>query len=257
MKKLISIELKKILPYPTFWILLGIYALLLFFIVFALHQLHFEGVLAMFKLQSFYTFPDIWHTVTYIAGYFNLLLGVLVIILITNEFTFRTGRQNIIDGLSKMDFLTAKLFLILGIAVVATLFVLIIGLINGLSQTPNMDSSMIFAQIDFVLAYFVQAIAYLCFALFIGTLVKKSGLAIGLYILYSKIAEPLVGFKLPSYISDYLPFHTISELIQNPAFKLVGLAVRESPLGIHFMFALIYSCVFAIGTYLLIAKRDM
>ena len=116
---------------------------------------------------------------------------------------------------------------------------------------------MIFDKIAFVLAYFVQSIAYMCFALFVGTLVKKAGLAIGIFLLYSKIVEPIVGWKMPDAISDYLPFHTISGLIQNPAFKLIGIAVPESPLGIHFTFALIYSAVFVVGTYLLLTKRDI
>lgn len=257
MKKLLSIELKKIIPYTTFWIMMGIYVVLLFFIFYFVHQVHFGGAGAAFSLQSYYTFPDLWHTLTYIAGFFNLLLGMLVIILITNEFTFRTVRQNVIDGLSKSNFLVAKLFLILVIALMATLSVFIIGMINGSMQTPDMSASSVFAESDFILAYFVQAIAYMCFALFIGTLVKKAGLAIGVFILYSKIAEPLIGWKLPNGISDYLPFHTISELIQNPALKLVGISVRESPLGIHFAFALAYSCLFAIGTFLLLTKRDL
>jgi len=257
MKKLISIELKKILPYPTFWIMLGIYVVLLFLLFFFLHELKLGGPLSLFSLESYYTFPKLWHTLTYLASLFNLLLGTLIIILITNEFTFRTARQNVIDGLSKADFLIAKLLLILGIALFATLFVFIIGMINGVMETQNLTSSMIFEKIDFVFAYFVQAIAYMCFALFVGTLVKKSGLAIGIFFLYSKIVEPLIEWKLPSQISDYLPFHTISSLIQNPVLKLVGMNVGESPLGIHFGFTLFYSAVFLVGTYLLITKRDL
>jgi ABC-type transport system involved in multi-copper enzyme maturation permease subunit len=258
MRKLAYIELKKIITYPTFWILLGMYAVLLFFITFGLHQIKFNNSpLALFSLQTYYTFPYMWHTVTYLASFFNLLLGTLIIILITNEFTFRTNRQNIIDGLSKAEFLVAKLILIVCITVVATLFVSIIGLISGISQTPNLNASLIFDKIAFLLAYFVQAIAYMCFALFIGTLVKKSGLAIGLFLVYSKIVEPLICLKLPSGISDYMPFNIMSNLIQNPALKVFGMSVNESPLGIHFVFTIVYSCIFIAGTHLLLTKRDL
>ena len=257
MKKLLAIEMKKVVPYVTFWIMLGIYAFLLFFVFFVLHQIKMGGNLSFFSLQAYYTFPELWHTLSYIASFFNLLLGMLIIILITNEFTFRTVRQNVIDGLSKMDFLVSKLLLILVIAVAATVLVFIIGMINGLMETDSLTSSIIFEKIDFVLAYFVQAIGYMCFALFVGTLVKKSGLAIGLFLLYSKIVEPLIGWKLPNEISDYLPFHNISGLISNPAFKLIGMSVPESPVGIHFVFTLIYSAAFLGGTYLLMTKRDL
>src|SRR5579864_7443787 len=105
MKKLISIELKKILPYATFWIMLGIYVVLLFLMFFFLRSIKLAGPLAFLNLDSFYSFPLLWHSLTYVASFFTLLLGILVIILITNEFSFRTVRQNIIDGLSKADFL--------------------------------------------------------------------------------------------------------------------------------------------------------
>lgn len=257
MKKLLSIELKKIIPYTTFWIILGIYVVLLFLVFFFLRSIKLQGPLAFLNLDQYYSFPLLWHTLTYVASFFTLLLGILVIILITNEFTYRTARQNIIDGLSKMDFLSAKLYLIILIALFATLIVFITGIINGFIVTEHIESSIIFDKIAFVLAYFVQAIAYMCFALFIGTLVKKAGLAIGLFLLYSKIVEPLVGWKMPDAISNYLPFHTISSLIQNPVLKIVGMNVAESPLGIHFGFTLFYSAVFLAGTYLLITKRDL
>lgn len=257
MKKLISIELKKISPYPTFWIMLGIYMVLLFLMFFFLRSLKPAGPLAFLNLDSFYSFPMLWHSLTYVASFFTLLLGILVIILITNEFSFRTVRQNIIDGLSKADFMLAKVYLIIFIALFATFVVFVTGIINGLIVTENLQSSMIYEKMDFLPAYFIQAIAYMCFALFIGTLVRKAGLAIGVFILYSKIIEPLAGWKMPSSISDYLPFHTISSLIQLPSVKLLGITNPESPLGIHFGFTLFYSAVFLSGTYLLLTKSDL
>lgn len=257
MKKLLSIELKKVVPYTTFWVMLGIYIVMVFAVFYFIPSIKLKGPLSFFNLSSFYTFPDLWHTLTYVASIFTLLLGMLVIILVTNEYTFRTVRQNVIDGLNKADFLTGKLLLILCIALFATIIVFITGIINGSVQTENLQSSMIFAKIDFVLAYFVQTIAYMCFALFVSTLVKKSGLAIGLFLLYSKIVEPLAAWKMPDEISNYLPFHTISGLIQIPGLKMFGVLVPDDPLGIHFAFALIYSAVFVGGTYLLLTKRDL
>ncbi len=257
MKKLVSIELKKVIPYLTFWVILALYVALIFVVFFLAHTIKLNNKLSFLNLKSYYTFPDLWHTLTYIASFFTLLLGILVIILITNEFTFRTARQNIIDGLSKADFLAGKLLLLLLIALFATAIVFITGMVNGLLQTDNPVTSMILAKMDFVVAYFVQTMAYLCFALFTGMLVKKSGLAIGIFLLYSKIIEPLAGWKMPDAISNYLPFHTISGLIQNPALKMIGFAVPESPLGIHFAFTVGYSLLFIAGSYLLLSRRDL
>jgi ABC-2 type transport system permease protein len=255
MRKLLSIELKKIVAYPTFWVFAGLYVAMVALIFFSISAIRINGVM-MFGLKSYYTFPDIWHTLTYIAGFFNLLLGVLVIILITNEYNFRTLRQNIIDGWSVGNFLAAKIILIVFLAVSTTVFVFVLGLIYGLIASPSSDSTAVFSEMSFVLAYFVQALGYLCFALFMGALFKKAGLGIIFFLLYSKIVEPIIHWRLPNSISDYLPFHNISNLIDNPAAKLLGMTVRNSPLGIHFIFTLIYSCLFLIATYLLITKRD-
>jgi ABC-2 type transport system permease protein len=256
MMKLLSIELKKITPYPTFWVFIILYAFMVLVVFTAISTIKLNLPMGSLSLKSYYTFPDIWHTLTYIAGFFNLLLGVLVVILITNEFTFRTVRQNIIDGWTANDFLGAKVILLIFLAFCTTVFVFLLGLIYGLFVSPSLDTSSIFAQIGFVIAYFVQALAYLCFALLMGTLLKKAGLGIIFFLLYSKIIEPLIGWKLPNEISDYLPFHNISSLIDNPAYKLVGVNVSNSPLGIHFVFTLIYSSIFILATYLLLKKRD-
>jgi ABC-2 type transport system permease protein len=256
MMKLLSIELKKIIPYPTFWVFIILYAFMVLVVFTAISTIKLNLPMGSLSLKSYYTFPDIWHTLTYIAGFFNLLLGVLVIILVTNEFTFRTLRQNIIDGWNINEILSAKVSLLIFLALCTTVFVFLLGLIYGLFASPSFDAPSIFAQIGFVVAYFVQALAYLCFALLMGTLLKKSGIGIIFFLLYSKIIEPIIGWKLPNEISDYLPFHNISSLIDNPAFKLVGVNVSTSPLGIHFVFTLLYSAIFVFATYLLLKKRD-
>jgi len=256
MRKLLSIELKKVLSYSTFWVFVTLYAALFVLIFFVISTFKFPGIQGAPSFDSNYTFPDLWHSLTYIAGWFNLLLGVMVVILITNEFTFRTVRQNIIDGWTVNEFISAKVILLVFIALCATVLVFIIGMIYGLIATPTIIIEDVFAQMSFVLAYFVQALAYLCFALFMGALFKKAGMGIIFFLLYSKIVEPLIGWRLPDYISDYLPFHTISSLIDFYGLKLVGMPVRNSPLGIHFVFALLYSALFIVATWLLLKKRD-
>lgn len=255
MIKLLSIELKKILSYPTFWVFAGLYAVMVSIVFFAIPNINLNHL--PISLKSYYTFPDLWHTLTFIAGFFNLLLGVLMIILITNEFTFRTLRQNIIDGWNITDTLAAKIILMIFLTFCTTVYIFIFGLIYGLIISPNIDTTSVFSEISFVLVYFVQALAYLCFALFMGTLFKKAGIGIIFFLLYSKMVEPLIGWMLPNSISDYLPFHNISSLIDNPAFKLAGLTVLNSPLmGIHFVFTLVYSFAFIFATYILLKKRD-
>ena len=258
MMKLLSIELNKIKTYPTFWAFVAIYVVMVLLVFSFFPYFKFNGPLSMINLKPYYTFPDIWHMLTCLAGIFNLMLGVLVIVLITNEFTFRTFRQNIIDGWSITNFLSAKVILLVFFALCTTIFLFLFGLVYGLIETSPLNTSDIFTQCNYLIAYFVQALAYLCFALFMGSLFKKTGMGIIFFLLYSKVVEPLIGWKLPDYISNYLPFHNISKLIDYPAVKIGDMTIynSDSPLGIHFFFAILYSCGFIIGTYLLFTKRD-
>jgi hypothetical protein len=65
-----------------------------------------------------YDFKHVWQTTSYTSGYILILPVMLLIMLVTNEFTYKTNRQNIIDGLSRLDFINVKI-------VLATLFAVI------------------------------------------------------------------------------------------------------------------------------------
>ena len=69
-----------------------------------------------------YHFPDIWQNLTYISTYFQPILAIIVIISLTNEFSFKTIRQNIIDGFDRKDFLVSKLLSIFISLNLATIF---------------------------------------------------------------------------------------------------------------------------------------
>ncbi len=257
MMKLLSIEFKKVLSYSAFWVFISLYAALLLLVFLAFATFKMPGMPSNMPTSNpLFIFPALWHTLTYVAGWFNLLFGVLIVILITNEFTFRTVRQNIIDGWSVNQFVSAKVLLLVFLALAATIYVFLIGIVYGLIASPSKTGADIFGQMDFVLAYFVQALGYFSFALFMGTLFKKAGMGIIFFLLYTKIIEFLIGLPLPDKIENCLPFHSMSKLISFPI-EIPGMSVDTSPLGIQFGFALFYSCLFILGTWLLLKKRDI
>jgi ABC-2 type transport system permease protein len=257
MMKLLSIEFKKISSYSTFWVFASLYACLLVLLFLGIATFKLPGMppTTAANANPYFIFPNLWHTLSYTAGWFNLLLGVLMVILITNEFTFRTVRQNIIDGWTVNDFVLAKILLSLVLAICTTIYVFLIGIVYGLIATPSNSLSNVFGQVSFLLAYFVQSMAYLCFALFMGILFRKAGMGIIFFLLYTILIERIIGWVLPNNISDYLPFHTISHLIDFPV-QIIGMPVQDSPLGIHFLFALLYSSIFIAASWLLLKKRD-
>ena len=118
MLHLLKIDLKKLTSYRTFWIVCGLYFGTMTFTTSS--GMEFLKWLAGKGAQIFganldinkvplYHFPDVWQNLAYVSGYFKIMLGIMVVISITNEFTYRTIRQNIIDGMSRWEFLFSKI----------------------------------------------------------------------------------------------------------------------------------------------------
>ena len=116
MIRLFEIEWLKLKNYKVFWILIGMYFLGLILILSSgmllmefmkNHGAEFEGIDP--TIIPLYDFPDVWQNMTYIATFFKIILAFIVIISVTNEIGYRTLRQNIIEGLSKWEFLKSKL----------------------------------------------------------------------------------------------------------------------------------------------------
>jgi len=124
MLSLIKIEWLKIKKYPAFWWMLGIVALTypgtnaMAYVAYlkATTGKEITNNIAKMFLGNPFAFPETWHSVAYFSSFFILLPAILVIMMVTNEYTFRTHRQNIIDGWSRGQYITSKLFDVLIIA---------------------------------------------------------------------------------------------------------------------------------------------
>ena len=78
-----------------------------------------------------FAFPKVWLTVSYYSGCILILPSLLLLMLVTNEFTYRTSRQNIIDGLSRKQFIEVKLMSGAILALASTVLVFFTALIFG------------------------------------------------------------------------------------------------------------------------------
>ncbi len=207
-----------------------------------------------------YHFPDIWHNLAYIGTFFKLILAIVVIISITNEFSYKTIRQNIIDGLDRWDFLLSKVLTITLLSVVATVFLFLVALVTGLIYTPPEDMRFLFNDMGFVGGFFLETYAFLLFALLVGTLVKRSGFAIGALFLYTLIVEPIATFNLPDkleFLIPYFPVRAMNEVVKVPFPKYVFMEIRDFMSIESVVVLVLYCALFIYLTYLLLRKRDL
>ena len=266
MKRIVRIELLKIRSYGTFWILTSLYFLILlaiffsgkFFLDFLARKGEPLGNIVDPSRIPVYNFPDVWHNLTYVAGFLKFILAIYVIISITNEINYGTIRQNIMNGLSRWDFLISKLVLIFFLSIISTIFILVTGFVLGFLYSGNRELQDVITYMEFLPAYLLQITAYLIFALFIGLLIKRTGLSMGLLFLYTLIIEPIITFRIKAdWIKGLFPLKAINNLIRFPFKKYALREVQDYIAWDDALIVSIYIVIFISLMYLILKKRDL
>jgi hypothetical protein len=269
-----KLEWLKLKHYRFFWILLGMYLVALFVIctfgVFFLEWLKRQG--ADFNgidptILPIYDFPDIWQNTTYLASFVKILLAFIVIISVTNDISYLTIRQNIIDGITKKTYLLSKLSLILFLAGFSTLFLFVFGMINGSIYSHVWGASYIFDEIEFLFAYFYDIVVFCSFAFILALVIRKAGFAIVLLFLYSLMFEPIFTLVLTEspwtrgtfwvQIADLFPIKAMNGLIPIPYPKYIFREVTDNiPLKALFT-STVWLVIFQILIYQYLVKKDL
>lgn len=233
MKALLDIEWLKIKRYRTFWVLIGLFVLLLPLWNYEVAK----GIISVGGgpqginfLSTAYDFPGVWGNMGWWGSIFIMFLSILVIILTTNEYTFRTHRQNVIDGWSRMQFYHAKVGMVLALSVLATVYLFIIGAVFGVVNSGSFSG--MFSEFQQILYFFLLSVDYLGFALFIALWIKRSGLAISLFLLYCLIVENILKFfinsKMDFKLGNFLPLQSSDELLPFPLMRMMQSAMGKS-----------------------------
>ena len=257
MTRYLTTELRKLIPYRTFWLFLFIYTGLLFIVMLSASHVQINNQAIG---DNLYVFPDIWATLTYIASNFNLLLGILFITLITDEYAFRTSRQQVIDGLFRSDIILNKFWVVLLVGAFCSLYVFGLGLGFGIRHTPEVLPAKILSGSLHVVYYLVQALGYMSIAVLFAFFIRKSGLAIIAYLVYTKIIEPLIHWQVADNLDKYLPMKVLSSLTPMPGKEVLesitGPSVQLSPQQ-AVLPALAYMLLFYLLSYMLLKIRDL
>lgn len=223
MKKLIAIEWLKIKNFRTFWLLIG-------FFVFLLPAWNYGIANGVMKigggninlLSQAYSFSGVWQNLGFWTSIFVVFIAILIIILTTNEYQFKTNRQNVIDGWKRIDFYHAKWLVVLLLSFLTTIYVFILGLAFGVANSSFSTFPGHFESLFYV---WVLALNYYSFALMLSLFFKKSGVTIGMFFFYSMIIESLVS-KLVNHYTDsfagnFMPLQCSDELLPFPLIDMM------------------------------------
>ena len=273
MIRLFRIEFKKILAYKTFWIITGLYFLFLVLGI-IMAQYILNNIVNDINKHSpiplphvtLYFFPEVWQNVTFFASirYVLIFPAIIILILVTNEFTNKTIRQNITTGMSKQEFLISKLQFIFLLSLIITIVLTVFIICLGISNSDEQQMKLMWHGIVFIPVFFLQVTVFMIFAFFCGFLMRNTGLAIAIFTLYSLIIEPVVYFILkipylqPNQVSQYLPVNAVIRLVEYPSIsmlhKVMNLTLQEGVNMVHCIVAIIYA-VMLVGIVFWVMKR--
>lgn len=283
MKRLLSIEFQKIWKNKASRVLLLTYFILLSFIA-LIASIKFS--IGTFEIriadQGIFNFPYIWHFNTYVAAFFKIFLAIVIVSMMANEYTYGTLKQNLIDGLSKKEFILSKFLVVGSFAAASTIFVFIMSLILGYSFSSYNELSIVFSDLEYLLAFFIKLFAFFSFCLFLGILVKRSAFALGFLFVWfvgENIFYWLLKFVIlggddkhknfGDTIIQYFPIESMSNLIKEPITRLSAIKTIENAVGgaqtakdysIHLSqisIVLVWTIIFILTSYYILKKRDL
>jgi ABC-2 type transport system permease protein len=254
MMNLLQIEWMKLRKYATFWILCSLFSGLFLLSVYGQSKSFVKlGGGPVDILSGSYSFPNVWDNVAFTYSWFVIFLSVFMIISVSNEFTFRTGRQHIIDGMKRLEFLHGKLLLGLSLSIMATLLFiltsLLFGFING-GGNPIPHSEKI--------AYvFLFTINYLTFAILLTFFIRRAGLGIILFLAYLVVEFLMMQFinwKFSTSVGSLLPLQASDELLPNPLMRTLGNATGMQSAPVMYCIGM---SLFYLSAYYFILQRKL
>lgn len=267
MYRLLKIDFRKYFFSKTFWVLISMYLALIVIVFFSAEKIINNVVVDLGQGApmpvpefSLYSLPLVWHNLTFVGGFFKIFLALIVMSFITNEYTYKTIRQNIMMGMSRSQFLLSKVLFVFNLSLLSTLILFISGSILGVMYTEQPTAALFFEKIEFLFAYFLELFTFCSMAMMLAFLLQRSGLSIGLLALYYYIIEPVLSFMVPEKVTKYLPVESMSNLIDIPnssLMKMFGVNFKEYISVPDVYTCIVYSLLFIGITYWLIRKKDL
>ena len=274
MRRLLEIELQKLWLNKTSKVLIFISFILPFtVIVLSSIKINFFG---FFTLElgelGIFNFPVIWHITTFFAAQFKFFFAIVVVSMIGNEFSNKTIKQNLIDGLSKKEFILSKFYTIVFFSFLATLLLALISLFIGLYYSSYDELNIIIKETDYLLAYFFKLVGFFSFCLFLAMLVKRSAFALAFLFIDFILEWILLGIiawksdvAFASKIQNFFPLKSMYNLIEQP-FQRIAMTKFPNKEDLSYDFVLhwyelliviIWTILFIILSYRLLKRRDL
>lgn len=231
---LIQLEWEKQKPYILFKVLTSSYVLLLPAVLMIGKKIKVDAGMPFDPQKMFFEFPTVWNWLGYAGNWLIFfILGFMAVLSITNEHTSRTLRQNIITGLHRGEFFRSKLWFIVFISAAATVYYALCTLVIGSLNTGVIYFSTVFKEWDIIPRYFLMSLGYMSFGLLVGVLVKRTGIALFVFLGYAMFLEPVLRWAVHfRFFKDksmhFYPLNSFEDLCPIPFAKLADGFIKQN-----------------------------
>lgn len=275
-KNILQTEWLKVKNYRAFWLLMSVTAIsypgINSIVYFSYDDITSGktqgGAIAKMILGNPFNFPETFHTTAYLSSFFTFIPAIVVIMLITNEYTFKTHRQNIIDGWQKKTFIWGKFISVALVTLIVTFFYMLVAITLGVLATKTYTLSVIFGQSKYIFLFAFQVFNQLSIAFLIGLLIRKAFIAYGIFIFYSFIVENIVvaflKLKAVKYGQDFgrfLPMEISDRMIPVPAFlgkfDEAGYKAANAAINTHCVYTVGLTILIWVLSFIIFKKRDL
>ena len=280
MIRLLKIELFKLLKNKISLVLICAYFMFLLGIsILATIKIEIGDLKIYLAEQGIFNFPYIWHLNTFMAAWLKIFFAVVIVSMIGNEYSYNTLKQNLIDGLSKKEFLLSKVYAIATFVLASTVVVSLISLVLGWLYSDFKEWSIILTDLEYLAAYAIKLLGFFSFCLFLGIFIRRSAFALGLLAIWQVVEFILLGlmrWKLPDIIPmlsaeavyRFFPLNAFSNLIKEPFSRLSAVQTVASQIGekitkdysvqiVDMAIALLWTALFIYASYRILKKRDL
>jgi len=279
MKRLLTIEFQKLWKNKASRVLILTYFIILSFIaLMASIKFDLGFVKIHFAEMGIFNFPYIWHFNTYIASIFKLFLAIVIVSMMANEYSYGTLKQNLIDGLSKKEFIQSKVYMVFAFALLSTVYVFVMSLLLGFSFSSYNEIGIVFTDLEYLFAYFLKLVGFFSFCLFLGILIKRSAFAIGFLLVWQIVESIAMGIMRWNFfegtdmyikVSNFFPLESMANLIKEPFTRLNAVksietqltqseVIRDYSVDIQSVVVVsIWTLLFIYGSFKILQKRDL
>ena len=279
MLRLLSIELDKIKRNKAAKVITTVYcSLILGISLIASYEFDFAGINFRIADQGIFNFPFIWHFNSFMASWLKIFFAIVIVSIVANEYSYNTLKQNLIDGLSKKEFILSKFLAVLLFSVISSVFLFVVTLTLGLVFSDFTEISIVFTDLQYLLGYIIKLTTFFSMCMFLGIWIKRSAFALGflgvwqvfegfIFIVFSYLKNKK-DINLIDNVYNLLPLNAMSDLIVEPFTRLGAVQTLASQVGESFeksydvpwysmLICLVWTTLFVYWSYLILKRRDL